>query len=160
MKGVKMAALKNNNYAMKFKTAKERKELAHRYYLHCEQGLSDSSFEIDEETLKKYASDFPDDVLGTIKEARRKRQLFWEQMGIDGAMGLIDGFNAATWIFNMKNRFGWRDNKENQINNPIPEKQEEPETTEEIIKKGREALDALEKKGKYAVSEPLGERLG
>lgn len=32
---------------------------------------------------------------------------FWEEMGIDGIT--IPGFNTALWIFNMKNRFGWRD---------------------------------------------------
>lgn len=32
---------------------------------------------------------------------------FWEDMGIDGVE--IPGFNTALWIFNMKNRFGWRD---------------------------------------------------
>ena len=161
MKGIQMSAPKNNNYAMKFKTVKERRELANRYSLHCEKGLSNACFEIDENTLQRYISEFPEDFR-TIKKARRKRQLFWEQMGIDGAMGLIDGFNATTWIFNMKNRFGWHDNKEIQTNNSIHNEklktQEKPETIEEIIRKGKEAIDALERKGEYAESESLGER--
>lgn len=37
---------------------------------------------------------------------------FWETAGIDGMMGRIQNFNAASWIFNMKNRFGWRDKRE------------------------------------------------
>lgn len=34
---------------------------------------------------------------------------FWEKVGIKGVTGKIDGFNVAAYIFNMKNRFGWRD---------------------------------------------------
>jgi hypothetical protein len=35
-------------------------------------------------------------------------RLFWERCGIEG-MFMEKGFNATVWIFNMKNRFGWRD---------------------------------------------------
>src|SRR3990167_3146918 len=38
--------------------------------------------------------------------------LFWERMGIHGTVGKIDKFVPSTWIFNMKNRFGWRDRQE------------------------------------------------
>lgn len=40
-------------------------------------------------------------------EALSLRQ--WEQLGIDGMLGKVKGFNATIWIFNMKNRFRWRD---------------------------------------------------
>lgn len=38
----------------------------------------------------------------------------WEKIGLFGAKGEIEGFNAASWIFNMKNRFreDWRDKQE------------------------------------------------
>jgi transposase len=36
-------------------------------------------------------------------------QLFWETAGLAGMTGKIKNFNAAVWIFNMKNRFKWRD---------------------------------------------------
>jgi hypothetical protein len=42
-----------------------------------------------------------------------KSRLFWEQIGIDGLM--LQGnsrFNATVWALNMKNRFGWRENRE------------------------------------------------
>lgn len=39
---------------------------------------------------------------------REKCLLFWERIGRAGAMGEIKGFNCATWIFQMKNRFQWR----------------------------------------------------
>ena len=33
----------------------------------------------------------------------------WERMGYEGMIGKIKNFQPAIWIFNMKNRFGWRD---------------------------------------------------
>lgn len=41
--------------------------------------------------------------------------MFWENMGINGAMGALDGFNASAWIFNMKNRHNWRDKTETEL---------------------------------------------
>lgn len=46
------------------------------------------------------------------KRATDECRLFWERMGIGGAMGRIPGFNVTAWIFNMKNRFTWRDKVE------------------------------------------------
>ena len=44
--------------------------------------------------------------------ARQKAQVlnrkFWEDLGIKGTRGEIKGFNVASWVFNMKNRFHWR----------------------------------------------------
>lgn len=47
-----------------------------------------------------------------IKRGEAAGQVMWETMGLDGAQGKIEGFNAAAWIFNMKNRHGWRDKQE------------------------------------------------
>lgn len=47
-----------------------------------------------------------------IKKGEAKSLLFWEKMGIEGATGNISGFNPSTWIFNMKNRFNWRDKRD------------------------------------------------
>ena len=44
----------------------------------------------------------------TIKECRDLCRHWWEETGRDLARGKIEG-NAAVYIFNMKNRFGWRD---------------------------------------------------
>lgn len=38
----------------------------------------------------------------------------WESMGRKMAFGQADG-NPTTWIFNMKNRFGWRDKMESAL---------------------------------------------
>lgn len=34
---------------------------------------------------------------------------YWEGLGIQAITGRNANFNNACWIFNMKNRFGWRD---------------------------------------------------
>ena len=47
-----------------------------------------------------------------IKEGEKASRHFWEKLGIAGAMGKVPGFNATSWIFNMKNRHGWADKKE------------------------------------------------
>lgn len=54
--------------------------------------------------VKKYPEFSDAKKLGTVHS-----QYFWEKLGINGAVGNIQGFNAGTWIFNMKNRFNWRD---------------------------------------------------
>jgi hypothetical protein len=41
-----------------------------------------------------------------------RNKYFWEQAGIDGMKGKITNFNATSFVFNMKNRFGWRDKKD------------------------------------------------
>ncbi len=51
------------------------------------------------------------EFLDSIKVAEAMSQDFWEELGI---IGTIEGknFNATTWIFNMKNRFAWKDKME------------------------------------------------
>lgn len=55
------------------------------------------------------------------KRAVESGRIFWEKMGLGGMSGKIKGFNSAVWIFNMKNRFKWRDNIEltGDANNPL-----------------------------------------
>ncbi len=38
-----------------------------------------------------------------------KSQLWWERQGLKGMRNEIPFFNTAIWIFNMKNRFFWRE---------------------------------------------------
>lgn len=47
-----------------------------------------------------------------VKEGEQQSLAFWEILGIKGAMGKLKNFSAASWIFNMKNRHGWRDKQE------------------------------------------------
>jgi len=87
---------------------------------HMSKGLSFVSFGgvvgVCRDTLfewKKVHKEFSD----TYAIASTKSQLLWEQMGVDGVWnksgGKFEGsknLNNACWSFNMKNRFGWRDN--------------------------------------------------
>lgn len=43
--------------------------------------------------------------------------LFWEKLGIDGASGKIEGFNATAYIFNKTNKFPnlYKRNNENRV---------------------------------------------
>lgn len=66
---------------------------------------------VDEDTITAWKAKHPR-FLGAIKRGLLKGQDMWETMGMNGARGKIDGFNSASWIFNMKNRFSWRDKQE------------------------------------------------
>lgn len=63
-------------------------------------------------TLDKWLLDRPN-----FKEAREVGDEayyhHWLEIGLRGAKGLIKGYNASTWIFTMKNKFGWKDIVEN-----------------------------------------------
>jgi hypothetical protein len=45
------------------------------------------------------------------KTAFDKNRMFWEKAGLNGMFmgGKDNPFNATVWVFNMKNRFNWRD---------------------------------------------------
>lgn len=49
-----------------------------------------------------------------VKKAVEISQGWWERTGRQAAIGEIEGFNATSYIFNMKNRFkdDWRDKHE------------------------------------------------
>lgn len=52
-----------------------------------------------------------DDFRRTVKQCKDLCQVWWERQGRKMSCGESDG-NATTWIFNMKNRFGWKDKTE------------------------------------------------
>ena len=41
-----------------------------------------------------------------IQIAKQAAQVVWEKKGLDATFGKTPGFNATSYIFNMKNRFG------------------------------------------------------
>lgn len=86
---------------------------------HMQQGFSFESFGaspvgVAKDTLYEWVKRHPE-----FADAKKKAEIeslhFWEQIGIDGAKGVYKNFNAASWIFNMKNRFKWTDRTEQSI---------------------------------------------
>lgn len=82
---------------------------------HLADGLSYRAFAgvlgVHHGTLYDWEAKYP-----SFKEAKEIGEnmslLFWEKMGMAGTVGKIKNFNTASWIFNMKNRFRWRDRHE------------------------------------------------
>lgn len=113
-----MSAPDGNNFNQKWKTPEERQEAFAAVCEHLEAGYSKKSFPLaDWDTVESYCERFPEDFPPEkMHETMRRHLMTWEKIGIDGAKGKLDGFNAASWIFNMKNRFkdDWRDKQETE----------------------------------------------
>ena len=102
---------------------KYKQEYCDMLIKHLEQGLSFDSFgavaNVTRDTLYKWLKKY-DDFSDTKKKADLKCLLFWEKLGLIGTTGKRDSqgnkilpeFNVVSWIFNMKNRFGWRDKRD------------------------------------------------
>lgn len=54
---------------------------------------------------------------------------FWQDLGIKGTKGEYFQFNSAAWIFNMKNRFKWRDKQPDEVS---PIMQVNPDNQKEL----------------------------
>lgn len=72
--------------------------------IRCKLGIGMSAWE----TLLEDSEDFRE----TVKNAKALCEHWWEERGREMAMG-SEG-NATVWIFNMKNRFGWKDKTETE----------------------------------------------
>jgi len=73
----------------------------------------------------------------TVKECKSLCQVWWERQGRKMSCGESDG-NATTWIFNMKNRFGWHDKQ--QVDNISSDGSMSPKESSAAV------LDALKRK--------------
>lgn len=84
---------------------------------HCEKGLSFEAFAgligVAVDTINEWANVHPE-FSASKKVASAKCRIFWERMGIRIAAGQLKNANAAVYIFNMKNRFRWRDRWDNE----------------------------------------------
>lgn len=67
-----------------------------------------ADFDISKDTLYEWIKTIPEfsDAVGRGLSKGRK---FWEVLGRAGAAGQVKGFNSSTWLFIMRNRFGWRE---------------------------------------------------
>jgi hypothetical protein len=72
------------------------------------------------DTLYEWIKEYPD-FSDAINKGTSESLKFWEKIGIenilnvsesDGKNSRSQSLNASAWIFNMKNRFKWNDNKE------------------------------------------------
>ena len=92
---------------------KYKKEYCRELEQHMNDGFSFESFGgklgVTEKTLHNWKNKHKD-FLQSYKRGRLKSMLHWEEMGHD--MVLAGQGNATVWIFNMKNRFGWKDKQE------------------------------------------------
>ncbi len=107
-----MAAHKNNDYAMKFKTPEERKDLCDKWCAWLTVGKSKESFpDCDPQTFRRYCEDFPEDFdTQKIETAERACRAWWEDAGREMMWRGSKDVSPVIWIFSMKNRFKWRDN--------------------------------------------------
>ena len=106
---------------------------------HMQSGFSYEAFAgkigIAIETLYNWEKKQPD-FLEAKKIAVNEARYTWERLGIAGMTGKIIGFNATVWIFNMKNRFGWRDKRD--IEHSTPEGQALAQVVIQIPDNGRD----------------------
>ena len=61
-------------------------------------------------TLYNWEGQHPE-FLEAKKRGEAQSFVHWEDLGLEMAEGKVDG-NPTIWIFNMKNRFGWKDKQE------------------------------------------------
>jgi len=98
--------------------SKYRQEYCQALIEHQAKGLSYASFcaivKVTPQTLKTWTEKYPE-FLEAKNAAHYECMVFWERMGTQGAAGRIKGFNVSAWIFNMKNRFQWRDRTPEEV---------------------------------------------
>jgi hypothetical protein len=99
--------------------SKYKEEYCDMLIEHMTQGMSFESFAgvigTHDETLRNWAAKYPE-FFAAKKIGYAKNQIFWEKLGLAGAAGKVPGFNSASWIFNMKNRFRWADRVDTNVN--------------------------------------------
>jgi hypothetical protein len=84
---------------------------------HMSKGFSFESFagliNVRTQTIYNWLKSEPN-FLEAKSIAFERSRLFWEDVGIKHIKNIYQGDNLNTtlWIFNMKNRFGWKDVKE------------------------------------------------
>ena len=94
---------------------KYKKEYCQMLREHMAEGLSYTTFQavifVSIETLYTWEKKHPA-FLEAKKQGFAAGQMFWEKMGRSGAAGKLQGFQTGAWVFNMKNRFRWKDRQE------------------------------------------------
>lgn len=79
-----------------------------------------SNLGIGYESFETYQKDYPL-FSKAVRAALQESQAWWEMKGRKATFGEVDGFNATSFIFNMKNRFkdDWKDKVETEHSGSI-----------------------------------------
>lgn len=87
-----------------------------------------SDLEIAWDTFERWRKEKPE-FSDAVKQALRNSQAWWERKGREATFGECQGFNATSYIFQMKNRFSddWREKQEIEHKGGISVVQAEPE---------------------------------
>lgn len=92
--------------------SKYKKEYCDALIKHMASGLSFETFaaviKVNQDTLHEWVK-VHRAFSEAKKEAYSQSQLFYEKMGVAIMAGKLAKPNVTAWIFNMKNRFKWRD---------------------------------------------------
>jgi hypothetical protein len=112
---------------------------------HMEDGFSFEAFgkvaKCSKQTLYDWCKAHPE-FLDAKKIGETASQYHWEEKGIKGlynetikdgeGMTVTRSINASLWIFNMKNRFGWRDKKDEEPASQVIDRPLKDLTDEEL----------------------------
>lgn len=103
-------------YPSKFCVGSYNPEFCDKLIEHAESGLSFETFgavaKVSKQTLYEWVKKYPE-----FADAKNLfdviSQTWWEKEGMKGMRNETPFFKAAVWIYNMRNRFGWKDARNN-----------------------------------------------
>ena len=74
------------------------------------------ALDVDRDTVNRWRDEHPE-FSRAVKRGLQKAQAWWEDQGRVATFGGIDGFNATSYIFQMKNRFreDWNDTVKQEV---------------------------------------------
>ena len=75
------------------------------------------ALDIAKETFYRWAKEYPE-FSNAYKKGLTLSEAWWAELGKKGSQGTSQ-IQPATWIFNMKNRFGWTDRVEQKISGEV-----------------------------------------
>ncbi len=97
---------------------KYKPEYCEQLIKHMSEGMSFESFggilQVDKQTLYNWR-EMHSEFFDSYKKGLMISLAFWEKIGNAATLGKVPGFNATSWIFNMKNRFKWKDRIETEV---------------------------------------------
>ncbi len=69
--------------------------------------------DVDRATITNWMDEHPE-FFSAVKRGLQRAQVWWERQGKLATFGSVPGFNATSYIFNMKNRFpsDWREKQD------------------------------------------------